>query len=146
MGPSKLCWMFWTTCIPLSLSTNGPVCHALSPDCKGHRNEMNATAMVHTNISVFAILVFRDNDHLVWFKDEFMLHTALSNENSEDFLKKVGVPSCSADVTHHSCANFECEVADVNNGIPFGFRTVKCVVVWYYQLYHESILWYIQFV
>ena len=33
------------------------------------------------------------------------------------------------DVTHRSCANFKCEVADLNNGIPIDFRAVKCVSV-----------------
>ena len=33
------------------------------------------------------------------------------------------------DVTHSSCANFKCEVANVNNGIPIDFRAVKCVSV-----------------
>ena len=30
------------------------------------------------------------------------------------------------DVTHRSCTNFKCEVADVSNGIPINFRAVKC--------------------
>ena len=33
------------------------------------------------------------------------------------------------DVTHSSCANFKCEVAGVNNGIPIDFGAVKCVSV-----------------
>ena len=31
------------------------------------------------------------------------------------------------DVAHGSCANFKCEVGDVNNGILIDFRAVKCV-------------------
>ena len=42
---------------------------------------------------------------------------------------QVGVPSCSDDVTHRSCANFKCVVADVNSGIPIDFRAIKCVSV-----------------
>ena len=33
------------------------------------------------------------------------------------------------DVTYRSCANFKCEIGDVNNGIPIDFRAVKCASV-----------------
>ena len=57
---------------------------------------------------------------------------------------QAGVPSCVDDVTHRSCANFKCEVADVNNGIPIAFRAVKCVSVESGQPCRDNISWYIQ--
>ena len=32
-------------------------------------------------------------------------------------------------MTHRSCANFKCEVSEVNHGIPIDFRDVKWVSV-----------------
>ena len=49
------------------------------------------------------------------------------------------------DVTHRSCANFKCEVADVNNGILIDFGAVKCVSVESDQPCYDNISWYIQF-
>ena len=49
------------------------------------------------------------------------------------------------DVTHCSCANFKCEVADVNNGIPIDFGAVKCVSVESDQPCYDNISLYIQF-
>ena len=37
------------------------------------------------------------------------------------------VPSCPDDVTIRSCANFKCDVADVNKEIRTDFSGVKCV-------------------
>ena len=71
-------------------------------------------------------------DHVVCLKAEFLCHTVLSNENGEFYTYDIyirtwtgryvfewdrlrdeglpfvqaGVPSCSDDVTHRSCANF----------------------------------------
>ena len=56
---------------------------------------------------------------------------------------QAGVPSSSDDVTHRSCANFKCEVADVNNGIPIDFRAIKCVSVESGQPCRHNISWYI---
>ena len=49
------------------------------------------------------------------------------------------------DVTHRSYANFECEVADVNNGIPIDFEAVKYVSVESDQPCYDNFSWYIQF-
>ena len=46
------------------------------------------------------------------------------------------------DVTHRSCANFKCEVAYVNNGIPIDFGAVKCVSVESDQPCYDNISWY----
>ena len=43
-----------------------------------------------------------------------------------------------------TCANFKCEVADVNNGIPINFRAVKYVPVESGQPCRDNISWYIQ--
>ena len=48
-------------------------------------------------------------------------------------------------VTHRSCANFKCEVADVNNGILIGFKAITCVSVESDQPWYNNISWYIQF-
>ena len=48
-------------------------------------------------------------------------------------------------VTHCSCANFKCEVADVDNGIPNDFGAIRCVFVESDQPYYDNISWYIQF-
>ena len=48
-------------------------------------------------------------------------------------------------VTQHSCANFKCEVADVNNGISVYFRAVKCVSVESNQPCCNKISLYFQF-
>ena len=58
---------------------------------------------------------------------------------------QAGVPSCSDNVTHRSCANCKCEVADVSNGIPIDFRAIKCVSVESGQPNRDNISWYIQF-
>ena len=58
---------------------------------------------------------------------------------------QVGVPSCSDDLTHRSSANFKCEVADVNNGIPIDFRAINA---FRWNLVNHVVLnfsWYIQF-
>ena len=38
-----------------------------------------------------------------------------------------------------SCANFKCEVAYVNSGIPIDFRGIKCVSVESDQPFYDSI-------
>ena len=110
-------------------------------------------------------------DHAVCLKAEYLWHTVLSNENGEfytydiySYLKRsvcffngiaylmkvnvfvqVGVPSCSDDLTHRSSANFKCEVADVNNGIPIDFRAIDA---FRWNLVNHVVLnfsWYIQF-
>ena len=43
-----------------------------------------------------------------------------------------------------ACANFKCEVADVNIWIPIDLRAVKCVSEEYNQPYREQISWYIR--
>ena len=108
-------------------------------------------------------------DHVVWLTAEFLWHTVLSNENGEfyasdiyirawtgryvfewdrlldeGFFFQAGVPSCSDNVTHRSCANFKYEVADVNNGIPIDFRAIKCLTVESGQPCRDNISWYIQ--
>ena len=57
---------------------------------------------------------------------------------------QVGVPSCPDDVTIRSCANFKCDVADVNKEIHTDFRGVKCVSGECYQPYRENSSWYIR--
>ena len=58
---------------------------------------------------------------------------------------QAGVPSCPDHVTPLSCANFKCEVADVNNEIPIDFRVVKSVSVESGQPCCDNISRYIQF-
>ena len=57
---------------------------------------------------------------------------------------QAGVPSCPDDVTLRSCANFKCDVADVNNKVRTDFRGVKCVSGECYQPYRENSSWYIR--
>ena len=57
---------------------------------------------------------------------------------------QVGVPSCPNDVTIRLCANFKCDVADVNKEIHTDFRGVKCVSGECYQPYPENSSWYIR--
>ena len=60
---------------------------------------------------------------------------------------QAGVPSCSPvsdDVTHRSCANFKCDVADVNKHIRIDFGAVKCVSAEYDQPCRENFSLYIQ--
>ena len=110
-------------------------------------------------------------DHVVCLKAEFLWHTVLSNENGEFYTYGIypylnrsvcllmgsatwrRFSFCSSgsslmlhdDVTHRSCANFKCEVIDVNNWIPIDFGGVKCVSVGSDQPCYDSISWYIQF-
>ena len=60
------------------------------------------------------------------------------------FFFQAGVPSCSDNVTHRSCANFKYEVADVNNGIPIDLWAIKCLTVESGQPCRDNISWYIQ--
>ena len=57
---------------------------------------------------------------------------------------QAGVPSCPYDVTIRSCANFKCDVADVNKEIRTDFRSVKCVSGECNQPYRENGSWYIR--
>ena len=110
-------------------------------------------------------------DHVVCLKPEFLWHTILSDENGEfytydiypylnrsvcllmgsptwwwfSFCFQVEVPSCSDVMTHRSCANFKCGVADVINWIPIDFRAIKCISVECGQPCCDNISWYIQF-
>ena len=117
---------------------------------------------------------FGDNidDYVVCLKAEFLWHTVLSTKwrvlhiwyisvleqvgmsfSEIAYLMiheglafvQAGVPSCSDDVMHCSCANFKCEVADVNNGIPIDFRAINCVLVESGQPCCDNISWYIQY-
>ena len=58
---------------------------------------------------------------------------------------QAGVPSCPDDVTLRSCANFKCDVADVNTQIlRTHFRGVKCVSDECYQPFRENKSWYVR--
>ena len=57
---------------------------------------------------------------------------------------QAGVPSCPDDVTPRPCANFKCNVADVNKEINTDFRGVKCVSGECYQPFRENSSWYIR--
>ena len=97
------------------------------------------------------------------FKAEFLWHTVLSNENGEfytyDIYPYLNRSICLLMGSSSSwkllfkrefprvlmtCANFKCEVADVNNGIPINFRAVKYVPVESGQPCRDNISWYIQ--
>ena len=53
---------------------------------------------------------------------------------------QAGVPSCRDDVTIRSCANFKCDVADVNKEIRTDFKGIKWVSGECYQPYREYIV------
>ena len=57
---------------------------------------------------------------------------------------QAGVPSCLDNGTLRSCANFKCDVADVNKYIRTDFRSVKSVSGECYQPYRVNTSWYIR--
>ena len=106
------------------------------------------------------LLVLNEVDHAVCLKAEFQRRTALSNEIGKFYTTVIypcysnsicfsmwspawwriglcsrpgvqaGVPSCPDDMTLRSCANFKCDIPNVNKSIRTDFRGVKCVFRW----------------